>query len=325
MLPGPLTRSLRSSAVLAAVLTALALVAVLMVDGRALASRAVAAASTDAGAARTVLPEVDFPRLPKECAKREDKIPQKPGPCYLTDFQAQRPTIVLWGDSHAYHHIPAIRQAVRGQNVNFLVFIAGACPPMVRHTGEQDTCSTINRQALAFVTRLHENGRQVTVLLGAYWHWYLSTLERIDAGDEPEADEAYIFVQSRKFRQGVPRTFRTLGRLGVDVDVIGPTPTVPDVVDPCPQGEEPYACRIRRGRALPDERKTRAYVVSQMKALTGRPRLVNVKARICDARYCYGRRDGVYTWYDQVHLSATFSRTTTSYFRGVVRDVKRQS
>lgn len=325
MLPGLLTRSLRSSALLAAVLTASALVAVLLVDGQALALRAAAPASADALAARAVSPDVDFPRLPRECVKPKDKIPQKPGPCYLTDFQVQRPTIVLWGDSHAYHHIPAIRQAVRGQDVNFLVFIAGACPPMVRHTDEQDTCSTINRQALAFVSRLHDHGRQVTVLLSAYWHWYLSTLERIDAGETPEADEKYIFVQSRKFRRGVPRAFRTLGRLGVEVDVIGPTPTVPDVVDPCSRGETPYACRITRGRALPDERRTRAYVVTQMRSLAGRPRLINLKARICDSRYCYGRRDGVYTWYDQVHLSASFSRTTTSYFRGVVRDVKRQT
>lgn len=323
MLPRPLTHPRRSSAVLAAVLTALAVVAMLLVDGQTLAPRAAVPASSVAVLARAVTPTTDFPRLPRECVKPKDKIPQKPGRCDITDFQVQRPTIVLWGDSHAYHHIPAIRQAVRGQNVNFLVFIAGACPPMVRHTDEQDTCSTINRQALAFVTRLHDNGRQLTVLVGSYWHWYLSTLERIDAGEEPEADETYIFKQSRKFRLGVPRLFRTLGRMRVDTDVIGPTPTVPDVVDPCPEGQDPYACRIKRGRALPDERKTRAYVETQMKALRGRPRLINLKARICDSQYCYGRRDGVYTWYDAIHLSATFSRSTASYFRGIVRDVKR--
>lgn len=322
MLPRLLPRPLRSWAVLSAVLTTSALLAVLLVDARTLASRAAAGASSEAVPARAVAPSVDFPRLPRECVKPKDKIPQKPGPCYLTDFQVQRPTIVLWGDSHAYHHIPAIRQAVRGQNVNFLVFIAGACPPMVRHTDDQDTCSTINRQALAFVTRLHENGRKLTVLLSSYWHWYLSTLERIDAGEAPQEGETYIFKQSRKFRMGVPRTFRTLGRMRVDVDVIGPTPTVPDSVDPCPEGEAPYACRIKRGRALPDERRTRAYVETQMEALHGDPRLINLKARICDAKYCYGRRDGVYTWYDQVHLSATFSRGTTSYFRGVVRDLE---
>ncbi|MDO9497289.1 MAG: SGNH hydrolase domain-containing protein [Nocardioides sp.] len=282
-----------------------------------------AGAASGVVAARAADPAKDRPTLPARCRADSDQHLSKPGPCYVTRFDRTRPTVMLWGDSHAYHHIPAVRAAVRGQNVNFLVFIAGACPPMVRIANQQDTCSVINRQALEFVTRLQRNDRPLTVLLGSYWHWYLSTLERIDAGDQPEADEAYIFEQSREFRRGVPRMFRTLGRMRVETDVLGPVPTVPDVVDSCPEGENPYACRIKRGQALPDEGKTRAYVVTQMKALHGRPRLINLKPRMCDKAYCYGRRDGVYTWYDGIHLSATFSRSTTSAFRGIVRDVKR--
>lgn len=117
--------------------------------------------------------------------------------------------------------------------------------------------------------------------------------------------------------------FRTLGRMGVDADVLGPVPTVPDGVAPCLLGENPYACPIPRGQALSDERETREYVETQMSALRGRPRLINLKPRICDSAFCYGLRDDVYTWYDGIHLSATFSRSTTSAFRGVVRDLKR--
>lgn len=281
------------------------------------------AAASDIVGVRAADPTQDRPTLPARCRADSQQHLSKPAPCYVTRFVRTRPTLMLWGDSHAYHHVPAVRAAIRGQNVNLLLFIAGACPPMVRIAKQQDTCSVINRQALEFVTRLHKNGRPLTVLLGGYWHWYLSTLERIDAGEEPDADEAYIFEQSREFRGGVPRMFRTLGRMRVDTDVIGPVPTVPDVVAPCLLGESPYACPILRGQALPDERTTRAYVESQMEALHGRPRLINLKPRMCDSAFCYGLRDDVYTWYDGIHLSATFSRSTTSAFRGIVRDVKR--
>jgi hypothetical protein len=310
----------RPGALLGVSLAAVALVTVL------LPTTAVGSAGTATSgvvAARAADPTQDRPTLPARCRADSQQHLSKPAPCYVTRFDRTRPTVLLWGDSHAYHHIPAIRAAVRGQNVNFLVFIAGACPPMVRIADQQDTCSVINRQALEFVTRLHDNGRRLTVLLGSYWHWYLSTLERIDAGDEPEADEAYIFEQSREFRRGVPRLFRTLGRMRVDTDVIGPVPTVPDAVAPCLQGQEPYACPILRGQALPDERETREYVETQLAALHGRPRLINLKPRICDSTFCYGLHDDVYTWYDGIHLSATFSRSTTSAFRGVVRDLKR--
>ena len=310
----------RPGALLGACLAAVALVTVL------LPTTAIGTAGTAASgvaAARAADPAKDRPTLPARCRADSDQHLSKPGPCYVTRFDRTRPTVMLWGDSHAYHHIPAVRAAVRGQNVNLVLFIAGACPPMVRLADQQDTCSSINRQALEFVTRLHDNGRRLTVLLGAYWHWYLSTLEKIDAGAEPEADEAYIFEQSREFRGGVPRMFRTLGRMRVDADVLGPVPTVPDGVAPCFQGEDPYACPILRGQALPDEGSTREYVATQMAALHGRPRLINLKPRICDSTFCYGRRDDVYTWYDGIHLSATFSRSTTPAFRGIVRDLKR--
>ncbi|SDN35898.1 hypothetical protein SAMN05192576_2113 [Nocardioides szechwanensis] len=307
-------------ALLGACLAAVALVTVL------LPTTAVGSAGTAASsivAARVADPTQDRPTLPARCRPDSEQHISKPAPCYVTRFVRTRPTVMLWGDSHAYHHIPAVRAAVRGQNVNLVLFIAGACPPMVRIAKQQDTCSVINRQALEFVTRLHKNGRPLTVLLGAYWHWYLSTLEKIDAGEEPGADEAYIFEQSREFRPGVPRMFRTLGRMGVNADVLGPVPTVPDEVFPCLQGEIPYACPIPRGQALPDESTTREYVETQMEALAGRPRLINLKPRICDSAFCYGLRDDVYTWYDGIHLSATFSRSTTSAFRGIVRDLKR--
>lgn len=307
-------------ALLGACLAAAALVTVLL-PTTAVGSAGTAA--TGVVAARVADPSQDRPTLPARCRPDSEQHITKPAPCYVTRFVRTRPTLMLWGDSHAYHHIPAVRAAIRGQNVNLVLFIAGACPPMVRLVKQQDTCSSINRQALEFVTRLHKNDRPLTVLLGAYWHWYLSTLEKIDAGEEPEADEAYIFEQSREFRGGVPRMFRTLGRMRVDADVLGPVPTVPDQVAPCLLGETPYACPIPRGQALPDEGTTREYVETQMESLHGRPRLVNLKPRVCDSAFCYGLRDDVYTWYDGIHLSATFSRTTTSAFRGIVRDLKR--
>ncbi len=78
-------------------------------------------------------PQNDFPRMPRSCVDPKDLIPQEPGMCKLNTYRQARPTVVLWGDSHAWQMIPALKGAIKGRNVNLVAFVMGGCPPMDPH------------------------------------------------------------------------------------------------------------------------------------------------------------------------------------------------
>ena len=94
-----------------------------------LSSGAPAAGSSPAPAAAAAKdPAKDFPKMPRKCVDPKLLIPQKPVKCNLNGFKQGRPTIVLWGDSHAWQMIPALRNAARGRDVNLVAFLMGSCP-----------------------------------------------------------------------------------------------------------------------------------------------------------------------------------------------------
>lgn len=260
-----------------------------------------------------VPPEQDYPRLPKECASREEKIPQEPGACFLNEFVDDQPTIVLWGDSHAWQHIPVLRAAVGEEKVNLVGFVMGSCPPMDLDLplGEGTKCEQNATEALDFIQRLDRQGRPLKVVLGAYWRFYLDVLA--DPGDYGDYDQQ----QAGLFADNTPEAFRALGRAGIDTDVIAQTVSVPDPA-PC---AAPYDCRMPRADALREEAATDAWVRDAMRPLGKDARYVDPNGDICDDTWCYGRRDGIYTFFDAQHLTATRSRTLLPLFAEIVADV----
>ena len=260
-----------------------------------------------------VPPEQDYPRLPKECASREEKIPQEPGACYLNEFVEDQPTIVLWGDSHAWQHIPVLRAAVGKEKVNLVGFVMGSCPPMDLDLplGEGTKCEQNATEALDFIQRLDRQGRPLKVVLGAYWRFYLDVLATPGDYDDYERQQADLFADN------TPEAFRALGRAGIDTDVIAQTVSVPDPA-PC---AAPYVCRMPRADALREEAATDAWVRDAMRPLGDQARYVDPNGDICDDTWCYGRRDGIYTFFDPQHLTATRSRTLLPLFAEIVADV----
>ena len=124
-------------------------------------------------------------RLPEDAAQVRQAakvIPQKPVKCNLNGFKQGRPTIVLWGDSHAWQMIPALRNAARGRDVNLVAFLMGSCPAMdPALTQEQrqngaPACLLSNDRALQYVTNLKAHKKRVHVLLGTYWQRYLHAI-----------------------------------------------------------------------------------------------------------------------------------------------------
>ena len=93
-------------------LALLAAVAALFTSLLALPGTASAALPVAAASVAAPDPSDDHFWLPKRCIGQPgDYVPDKPGPCFLTKFKKNRPTVVLWGDSHAWQHLPAVDPA----------------------------------------------------------------------------------------------------------------------------------------------------------------------------------------------------------------------
>ena len=270
----------------------------------------------------------DVPDLPARCNNYTGPE-RRPGACHVTPWQRGRPTLVLWGDSHAWQWTSALQAAVRGKGVNVVGFWWGACPPMRSTIGspaEYDAatrCQQSNYLAARFVRRLDRRDRPMRVVLGGYWQLYRSALE-----GQPThtygltASREYYLKQARLFRAHGPALFRLLGRRHIGTDVVGPSPVVPDPEFlPCQPLR--YGCPYLRSRSLLQEAATRAWVRGFMRPLPRRSRLVDVAGQFCDERTCHGVRDGVYTFLDVVHISASASARSREAFAPSVRRLLR--
>ncbi len=267
----------------------------------------------------------DYPLMPPVCVKREDLIPQRPGACNLNAFDEDRPTVVLWGDSHAWMMIPAARAAIAGRGVNLVAFVMGSCPPMVPNVSAEEPrrkldCEVNNDLALDYVTDLADRGRSVRVVLGASWEVYrgvesasLMTRRATELG-QPRYLDSIIPL----FEKGTPRAFQALGRLGVPVDVIAPTAELPRSAPLCLSGPRPYSCDAVAAEVSRSEASTRVWLAGQMGRLAGDPRLIDVNKTICDDVYCRAEIDETIAYFDDDHLSASMARSLKKYFRPTV-------
>ncbi|MDP2775032.1 MAG: acyltransferase family protein [Nocardioides sp.] len=271
----------------------------------------------------------DVPRMPESCAAPEELIPQKPGACELTPYDADRPTVVLWGDSHAWMFIPALQEAVAERDVNLVAFVMGACPPLdpqlPKGKGARRgiACEANNDQALSYVTELAREKAAVQVVLGASWERYrgIESPSLMDQRAPNPGSVAYIKRIRPLFDVGTPRLFRTLGELGVPVDVIAPTVGMPRNPPLCLALPRPYSCDVAAGETAQPGSATRAWLQEQMAALGGEPRLIDVNNELCDESTCHVEVGDTVTYFDDQHLSASFVRSLEHYFVPTVEGV----
>lgn len=285
-----------------------------------------AGTATAAGPRGDVPPSEDYPRLPNpSCVTGDQRVPQHAVVCHLLPFQKEQPTVVLWGDSHAWMLIPGFVRQAEKEHVNPDVFTLGACPPLLvpkPGPGERfgSKCEKQNYNALQYVLKLQRADRPVRVLFAGNWVGYKQIYRESKGGTVPTGYEDYAVKMSVLSHKGTPAMFRRLGEEGTDVDVVGQILTVPRPPDYCIYGMDPYVCDMPRERAIPEEAETRAWVDLQMSKLTGRSRYLDVNDAVCDDVTCHGMVGDTYTFFDPMHLSATFSRTLHGKFVSTLRN-----
>ncbi|WP_148613284.1 SGNH hydrolase domain-containing protein [Nocardioides rubriscoriae] len=279
--------------------------------------------------ARGDLAGYDAPVLPPGCfGPARSGI--DPFPCPLNKYRPRLPTILLWGDSHAYEWIPALREAVRGERVNLVSFVAGSCPPVLITRDLHDgACRRSNYVALRTVEALVREKARFKVVLGSNWSGFRRAYRRVyleSVTGVPSGYDAYTTDMIRLAHEGTPDLFTRLGRMGVDVDIIGQAATVPERRPSCPAGDAPYNCDLPRWRALPEERRTVGYLHHQQDKITvrGRSRLIDATPGYCTATVCHGKIGAIETYFDDLHLSATRTRALARFFKPAVRDLHRR-
>lgn len=271
----------------------------------------------------------DFPRMPRECYE-SDGVTVNAQPCRVTRFGAKRPTLVAWGDSHAWMYLPALRQQARKQRVNLTMIVLGSCPvalPLPESRGfGRSGCENRNLSTLDYLRRLDKRSkRDVSVLVGGFWSGYRDAYRRQRQADRTGTDSglsSYQVHMATLAVEGAPPMFERLGRMGLDVDLIGQAATVPIDPRPCAAGREPYQCNLPREAALDREQNNRRWIMRNLRAsLSGRPALVDATPRYCSASTCRARVRGVNTYYDDIHLGADLAKTLTRYFEPVISDL----
>ena len=262
-------------------------------------------------------PTGDYFKLPTKCLPNGTPIPIRPGACYIGAYKSKRPTVVVWGDSHALQHLAGIQEATRGRNVNLVAFVFPSCPPTdpgLPMAQLNDSCERANAFALKWVLK-HHRREGVRVIFGTFWQSYLSRLRGVNVVGDQIGSEHDLYIKKRAlmFKTGTPRLFRTLREQRVPVDAIAQSPYVPTPAQ-CAEGQNPFVCDLPRGQALPQSGLTRRYIEARLRGQIDRPRYIQYTQAICTKQVCHGLVDGVYTWHDQLHLSATRSRLLAPYF-----------
>ena len=176
----------------------------------------------------------------------------RPMKCRLSPDIAGAPTLVLWGDSHAWQLIPALKSAIGQRKINLVAFLFGGCPPMdpgldtpaeVRAAGP---CRQTAHKALTYVLNATAKKKDIRVVLAGGWELYRYALDPLGV-DEPgwrEHTSESIAGAAQLAAVGLPKLFRVLGAARARVDVVGQMPTVPENAPECLRSEDPYECDL---------------------------------------------------------------------------------
>lgn len=263
-------------------------------------------------------PTTATPVLPQRCLVGDETLPSKAGRCVITAFGPDRPTVVLWGDSHAWQQVPALRAEARRTRTNLVAFLMGTCPPMdLRGAGYRGACVEQGQDALGFVAARSAAEQPVTLVLGGFWELYRDYHQRAVAGYAPDdAHEQFLVTRAAMFDVGGARLFDTLARRGVRTAAIAQAPWVGEDAATCAAGEQPYACDLPRSSALPAEADTARWLRAQLAGIPASDYL-DTSRFVCDAEVCHAALRGAPVFLDELHLDPAVTRAFAPEYRAL--------
>ncbi len=223
-------------------------------------------------------------------------------PCEFGDLGA-RTTVVLMGDSHAEHWLPALDAIGRARGWKVVALVKPGCPvadvPELasgRLKRTYDECTNWRRSRLRRIITMHPSA----VVLSSYNHYVAH-----DKSDGP------THVSPESWGNGLRRTYAALSSAGIRTIAMRDVPQAGFDVPSCLSRHAtgtPWpgpACVYTRADGLVPEA-----IMAQNDAARGLRRIaiVDMNDRVCPRSPCSAVQNGAVVFRDDDHLTATFSR-----------------
>jgi peptidoglycan/LPS O-acetylase OafA/YrhL len=163
------------------------------------------------------------------CLAAETDRPDLTAACY--DASATRPSVALWGDSHAAALAPALRSAANAEGYGFVELEKNSCPPLTGATHYIPRLPRLAAECLRFnrtTLGLLEGDRQIrVVILAAAWSapFYRSWMDgwlSADLAREPQVPS--LEATHRLYLESLTASIRALEDAGKQVIVLEDTP-----------------------------------------------------------------------------------------------------
>jgi hypothetical protein len=287
-----------------------------LVVGVLLAALAALLASPNGAQAMQPDPRHDYYQIPQGCAGPARTAPQSAHGCRLTPWVHGRPTVVLWGDSHAWQNIPALMRAANAEGVNLTAFVMGKCPPALiriqkRYPGQ---CERSNALALKYVRETARRRQPVQVLLGSHWAGFAQKVAEVErTGVPPEGYDDFDMRMLKLFRDHTPKVFPALLRTQARLAMIGQTTTCEKRTNGAP-----LRCSMKRSDAILHEGRTR----KALARLSHNAPQIDLNKLFCGPAKCRGKVGDDYVFWDWGHLSKTVNYKMAGYFRPLLRALR---
>ena len=212
-------------------------------------------------------------------------------PC-LVPAGSGRIDVALVGDSYAQHWMPAFEVNSETDGIATYQLTRDACPPLmefrITHSDPTQAAKCLEFQRIAFeeIHRLREVHGLRGVILSASWSQYV---------DGP-------------LEASLSATLRALDERGLRVLIVAPSPTLRYKVPECLLRYHEARCTMSRAEF--DRQRAPAHAAIERVAKERRNvRILDPASILCDENVCPPVRNGVVTYMDRGHLTATAART----------------
>jgi len=202
--------------------------------------------------------------------------------------------LLLWGDSHAHHLLPALEQIAVEDHWRVKVRFMPECPPVLNYSPSlagihrSIGCERFNDDVLA-EAQATSGTQPATVLMSSRWFAYV--------GDE---------VSLKAVTDGLNAALDQLAENGFAVILVAPGPSLPYDVPACLGRREQAECSTGRNEAESARKRSLTMLVGAAKDRST-VQIFDPFDSLCSANICASAIDGKVIYSDSHHLSVAGS------------------
>ena len=235
----------------------------------------------------------------------------------------RKPTVLLWGDSHANHWRPALTRAAEARGINLATLTMNACRPLQGPVGTSD-CITFNSQVMQRIRKWKAEGRLVAVIVSARWPegTGIPAPSIVDAATWKPGE--YFDARARSPEDalrfldvGIDGLAHDLAAAGTRLMIVGPSPVQRFAAVHCLALRVAAECGVKVSELRPYVSPT-ATVIRDVAARNTHVRVLDPLAFMCNANTCPVIADGTIIYSDDDHITRTYSIAQASRFSDAI-------